>query len=190
MKNEILKVPDCKEALEKTGQIIYDAGYAAGYLDGKKDIKDEHYERGRRQGLDDLWQAVRRIFLTSSSNSEMNEIFGDDLYYNKHIILVKYSPEEVIQKIKTYDEDQKKKEKDSYDGYKIGDEVMDIKTGKKGVVINIYDSTKGVYKLSVWCKGIIQPDYEAPIIWKKTGNNFTFVKKFWDTLEDWSDEDV
>lgn len=189
MRNKISEVPDCKEALEKTGQRIYDAGYAAGYLDGKKAIEDEHYKFGRRQGLGELWEAVKKIFLASPYNEEMNEIFGDDFCHNKHNILTKYSPEEVIQTIKSYEEDQKKKENDSYDEYRIGDEVINIETGKKGIVINIYDDATNLYRICVWAKGITQPQFN-PTKWKKTGNNFIFIKKFWDTLEDWSDKDV
>lgn len=190
MRKKISEVPDCKEALEKTGQRIYDTGYATGYLDGKLTVEKSQYEVGYRQGLGELWEAVKKIFLTSPYNEKMNVIFGDDFCHNKHNILTKYSPEEVIQAIKNHEEDQKKKENDSYDGYRIGDEVMDIKTGKKGVVINIYNNTKGAYKICVWCKGIIQPLYDTPIIWKKTGKNFTLIQEFWDTLEDWSDKDV
>lgn len=175
MKMKISKVPDCKEALEKTGQYIYDAGYAAGYFDGKKTTEDEHYELGYRQGLGELWEAVKKIFLTSSCDLEMNQIFGNDFYYNKYNILRKYSAEEVLKKIKTYEENQKKKENVPCDEYRIGDEVINIETGEKGVVINI--------------KGITQPLF-TPTKWKKTGKNFTLIQEFWDTLEDWSDKDV
>lgn len=190
MKMKISEVPEYKESLERTAQSIYDAGYATGYLDGKLSVEKLQYEVGYREGLCDLWEAVKKIFLTSSCNEKMNEIFGDDFYYNKHNILIKYSAEEVLKMIKTYEEDQKKKENASYDGYRIGDEVIDTKTGKKGVVINIYNDAKSAYKIGVWCKGIVQPICDTPIIWKKTGKNFVTIQEFWDTLEDWSDKDV
>lgn len=189
MKRKLSEVPDCKEALEKTAQDIYDAGYAGGYLDGKKAIEDGHYELGYRQGLGELWDAVKKIFLTSSGNLEMNQIFGNDFYYNKNNILIKYSPEEVLKKIETYEKNQKKKENVPCDEYQIGDEVINIETGKKGVVINVYDDDTKFYRICVWAKGIKQPQFN-PTKWKKTGNNFIFIKEFWDTLEDWSDEDV
>lgn len=140
----------CKEAMTNVRN-AYDRGYKQGYKDGedieqkngavtKVEVAKMEYERG----LNDAWEAARRIALASSTDKKMNEIFGNDFYYmSLSAFFNKYSVNEVMSKIKEYEEKQKEPVKE--EKFKVGDEV--ISDAQRFVVLGI-DSGEWY---NLWC---------------------------------------
>ena len=86
----------CREAMTNIWN-AYDRGYKQGYKDGKLEIKTSTYTRG----LNDAWEAARKIVSVGSTDKKMNEIFGGDYYYmSSSAFFNKYSVDEVMSKIK------------------------------------------------------------------------------------------
>ena len=140
----------CKEAMTNVRN-AYDRGYKQGFKDGedieqkngavtKVEIAKMEYERG----LNDAWEAARKIMLCKSKGGLGYEvvlkIFQQvDLTGTEHFdILHKRSASEAIAKIKEYEE--KKQEE-----FKVGDEV--ITDERKFVVLGI-DSGEWY---NLWC---------------------------------------
>lgn len=129
----------CREAMTNVRN-AYDRGYKQGFKDGKTDVVTTSYEKG----LNDAWEVAKKIALASSTDEEMNKIFGDDFYYmSLSAFFEKYSIDEVMLKIKEYEEKQEKQAKE--EGFKVGDEVTsDI---RRFIVLGI--DAGGWYHL--WC---------------------------------------
>ena len=145
----------CREAMTNIRN-AYDRGYKQGYKDGedveqknaavtKVEVANMEYERG----LNDAWKIARKIAKASSTDKEMNKIFGDDFYYmSVSAFFEKYSIQEVMTKFKEYEEKQKqvkeeqaKEEKE----FKVGDEVIcDV---RRFVILGI---DKGEW-YNLWC---------------------------------------
>ena len=94
--------------IKQTGECVtgaYNRGYKDGYKDGQvvaQQAFDAEYERG----LEDAWKATYKIVADVPEGgidaSSLRDIFG--LMTLKQIIS-EYSPQDVMQKIKEYDED-------------------------------------------------------------------------------------
>jgi len=110
----------CREAMTNIRN-AYDRGYKQGYKDGKTDVVTTSYEKG----LNNAWEAARRIVLPSDCYAnglygKMKEIFGLNDYLARGVF-TDFSASEAIAKIKEYEEKQKEQAKEEF---KIGDEVI------------------------------------------------------------------
>ena len=94
----------------------------SGYTSGKKDGYDEHdsvwkekhelidelKHQEYQRGLNDLWYAIRQLELSPADGAlsvdEIEKIFGTSIVYS---ILQNVHPENVIDKIRAYEEQQK-----------------------------------------------------------------------------------
>lgn len=103
--------------------------YIQGRVDGAKKGKEEGYADGYEKGLNDAWDAARKICLDGesggASSDELKEIFGYDGYY--HDIMQNVSADEAVAKIK----DWEKKANEIH----VGDVVEN--DGDLAVVLNI-----------------------------------------------------
>jgi len=102
---------------------------------GKKESDCPKYkcDRAYQQGLEDAWEAARKIILdknddTGLSLSEVAQIFYTASSYK---ILKENTASEAIAKIKEYEEQQK------HDAIQIGDEVVYMDENKPRVVVRI-----------------------------------------------------
>lgn len=144
----------CKEAMTNVRN-AYDRGYKQGFKDGedieqkngavtKVEVAKMEYEHG----LNDAWEAARRIVLPSDCYanglySHMKEIFGLNDYLARGVF-TDFSASEAIAKIKEYEEKQKEPAKEEKE-FKIGDEV--IWDARRFVVLGI-DEAKWC---NLWC---------------------------------------
>ena len=138
----------------------FDNGYNKGY--------DRGYGVGFNEGLENARQVILKLLDINSI--EYARIFNDtDMYYTK-IILEHYSITEIESKIKAYEEKKKDEEE-----IKVGDEVRDLFTDNRGVVMSIgelivYITNNGVYTNAL---GSLE----------KTGRHFDEVGQLLDKLK-------
>ena len=102
----------------------YQKGYDKGYADktnndevGKELAKDVY-----QRGLDDGWEAARKIFVSTTdggySMGQIREILGKRSLFCATDVIRQFTINEVIEKLKAYEEKQK-----AEDDIKVGDEV-------------------------------------------------------------------
>ena len=133
----------CREAMTNIRN-AYDRGYKQGYKDGKTDVVTTSYEKG----LNDAWEAARKIMLSKSNGGLGYEVVLK-IFQQAYItgtehfdILRERSASEAIAKIKEYEEQAKEEEEE---GFKVGDEVTsDV---QRFIVLGI--DAGGWYHL--WC---------------------------------------
>ena len=115
---------DIMEQVDEAYQKGYDAGIIASSF---VDTSDEAYQRG----LDYAWEAAKKIVLNPDEGGlsalELNEIFNCATIQQ---VFRKYTLSEVIAKLKACEEKQK-----ADDEIKVGDEVFDIPTKTKGILL-------------------------------------------------------
>lgn len=111
-----------KELINQVYQQGYKAGREQGRNDGYEDWKNSAFNDVTidaksfiEQGRNEAWEAIKKIELTSDEGglpaSVIHNIFGVSYCNN---VLTRFSASEVIEKIKTYEEHQKK-------DFKVGD---------------------------------------------------------------------
>lgn len=126
----------CREAMTNVRN-AYDRGYKQGFKDGKSEVKTSTYTRG----LNDAWEAARKIMLSKSSGGLGYEvalkIFQQaDITGTEHFdILRTYSASEAVAKIKEYEEKQAEEQAKEEKEFKVGDEV--IADERRFVVLSI-----------------------------------------------------
>lgn len=154
----------CREAMTNVRN-AYDRGYKQGYKDGKTDVVTTSYEKG----LNDAWEAARRIVLPSDCYANglygnMKEIFGLNDYLARGVF-TDFSASEAIAKIKEYEEKQKEQVKE--EEFKVGDEV--IADTQRFVVLSV--GVDGWCNL--WClnDGLTCDSIYSKCL-KKTGRSF------------------
>ena len=129
---------DSKE-MQALVDAAYNVGYKQGLEDGKKERPSLIYEK-YEQGLNDAWEAARRIVLPSDCYanglySNMKEIFGLNDYLARGVF-TDFSASEAVARIKEY---EKKKQEQAKAEFKIGDEVISM-LGRKAVILTVYDN--------------------------------------------------
>ena len=140
---------------EHYGQ-LQDEAYQRGYKDCETRYcsfdacpnRQAEYQRG----LDDAWEAVRKIALMDTEISE--NVTG---YFGLFRIMKNLTPMQAIAKLKAYEEKQK-----AEDEIKVGDEVTPKRNvGWKGVVVGIDDDNamvmtsdgySAMYQIEILCK--------------------------------------
>ena len=157
----------CREAMTNVRN-AYDRGYKQGYKDGKTDVVTTSYEKG----LNDAWEAARKIMLSKSNGGLGYEVVLK-IFQQAYItgtehfdILRERSASEAIAKIKEYEE-EKQKEQAKEEEFKVGDEV--IADERRFVVLGIDDFKW--YQL--WCldNGLAHDNICSKDL-KKTGRSF------------------
>jgi len=143
-------------------QASYQRGYKAGHEEGKKVSYTISYQRG----LDDAWEAARKVALNSNDGGlgieELDEIFG---CYALQQVFRQYSAQQTIEKIKAYEEKQK-----ADDEIKVGDEVEVLNSGSKYLIAWISGTILcGFAHDGVTCR--LQPSDV-----RKTGRHFDIAK--------------
>lgn len=145
----------CREAMTNIWN-AYNRGYKQGFKDGedieqkngavtKVEVAKMEYERG----LNDAWEAARRIVLPSDCYANglygnMKEIFGLNDYLARGVF-TDFSASEAVAKIKEYEEKQAEEQTKEEEKFKVGDEVItDI---RRFIVLGI--DAGGWYHL--WC---------------------------------------
>lgn len=84
------------------------------------DLQDTAYQRG----LDDAWEAARKIALMDTETSE--NVTG---YFGLFRIVENLTPMQALEKLKAYEEQK------ADDEIKVGDEVVNKTTGTKGILL-------------------------------------------------------
>ena len=85
------------EYIEKEMKKLIEEAYEEGFVAGQK-VADY------KEGAQAAWRLSGKIVNTVSTDHTMNEIFGDDFYYNKESIFNKYTAEEAMKKVDEYTE--------------------------------------------------------------------------------------
>lgn len=125
-----------KNGLDKLTPYIADEAYAEGYTLAEskyREARDEIEQEAYQRGLDDAWDAARKIASTKRDggldDSELAVLFDA---YSTHVILRDYEAIEVVEKIREFEE-QKKQETEIH----IGDEVSLTVFGReiKGIAV-------------------------------------------------------
>lgn len=136
----------CQEAMTNVWN-AYDRGYKQGFKDGKLEVVTSSYTRG----LNDAWEAARKIMLSKSSGGlgyevTLNIFQQADITGTEHFdILRTCSASETVAKIKEYEEKQAEQQAKEEEKFKVGDEV--ITDERKFVVLGI-DSGEWY---NLWC---------------------------------------
>ena len=98
---------------EKKLEIETTRQYNKGYLNGLKEAQDQGYQNGYDKGADDaryvLWHTIKKLYLNPDEDGisamDVMGIFGAHHIFSD--ILRNYTPEEVIEKVKSYEESKK-----------------------------------------------------------------------------------
>lgn len=153
---------------------VFQRGYTKGYEEGKGQtwreeilkVESEMYAKG----LKDAWEYTRQIILSINDGGmsciKFREIFDATSSYD---VIAKYTINEVMDKIKAYD--------DTHD-FKVGDEIVFEKNGiyregKTGVIYKVlYDSEDNIYYLIRFPDGTFATHDGSNI--KKTGKTYPY----------------
>ena len=121
----------------------YEDGHRTGKIDGVMNVKVDElsYERGFIDGLNDAWDALK--WCANTPTKCVEDAIG---YWETAIIVTRYTPQEVIQKIKEYEEKQKQD-----DEIKVGDEVICYGTNNRKVVLGIKSSPTIAHYYHYYC---------------------------------------
>lgn len=119
-------------------EAAYDKGYKSGLNDGN--INDGTFaakiKEAYNNGLNDAWECAKKIATDTGLNyEELGEIFG---YTSMDTILTRFSASEAIDRIKKYEDKQKKVD----DEIHVGDEVYSLDSKYKYVVLAFLDNGK------------------------------------------------
>ena len=118
---------------------LQDEAYQKGINDGSLDVK-QRVEGAYQRGLEDAWEAARKISLMSPD--EIEKVFPGAAKYNRYNL--GYSGVEVIAKLKAYEDKQK-------DRIEVGDEVI-WKTENITLIVTSTYEASGLD----WCDGVAQ----------------------------------
>ena len=144
-----------------------DEAYKKGFEDGKKAPSELASIAEYQRGLDDAWEAARKII--HMPEGDLLNIFTEcySAVCTALQVLLKYDAAEAIAKLKAYEEKQK-----TDDEIKVGDEVEVAEKGIKFFVTKIYDAdgtVGGINKdgeVRYWSRSLV----------KRTGRNIDIPK--------------
>ena len=141
---------------------LQDEAYQKGINDGSLDVK-QRVEGAYQRGLDDAWEAAKKISLMTSD--EIEKVFPGAAKYNRYNL--GYSGVEAIEKLKAYEEKQK-----ADDDIKVGDEVRDD-DGDTYIITCINDD--GTFD-ALYPDGTAFSRADMSIIYELTGRHFDIDK--------------
>ena len=93
---------------------LQDTAYQKGLEEGN----DIGYKDGVKDGQNEAWEAARKLF-SSMADSDIEKVFPTEWNNGGFNALINLRPQEVIEKLKAYEEKQK-----ADDEIKVGDEVI------------------------------------------------------------------
>ena len=128
--------------------------YQKGFEAGQHEATTLEYQ----QGLNDAWETINKI--ASIPYAKRSEIF--DGQQDILSIVQKFSPSEVIAKLKAYEEQQKADSE-----IKVGDEI-ESDDGKRACVL--YPNNGGSQTFAVIASG--KPEWWSQVAFHKTGRHF------------------
>lgn len=143
---------------------IAEQAHAKGYNEAKLIYQNLNAESDYQRGLDDAWEAARKISLMSPD--EIEKVFPGAAKYNRYNL--GYSGVEAIEKLKAYEE-QKKADAE----IKVGDEV-EAYSGR-AVVFGTFTDTKGEKFCRYWYPSDDSFNKGKTENLKKTGRHFPQV---------------
>ena len=161
---------------------LQDEAYQKGINDGSLDVK-QRVEGAYQAGLNDAWEAVKKIFGYeidgALSIDEIGEAFGykkEDVFYTADIIRAN-TAEQVIAKLKAYEE---KQEADEDDKIEVGD-VVRLCRHKVPYIVTSCDGDDDTYILMTVNGGFIKAEkYNV----RKTGRHFDIMSILEDMRHD------
>lgn len=104
MKDKAIK--DAMSSIENRISHVYNQWYEDGLKDGKESVQIDETE-AYKAGLDDAWECARKIINDAAdTNIMLEEVFG---YTTVYYIFNNFSASLAIDKIKEYEEKQKRK---------------------------------------------------------------------------------
>ena len=146
-----------------------------GFEQGLKDNSEEAY----RRGLEDAWEAARKIVTSKQSaftGIEMEYIFGT-LNYSE---IFELTASEAIEKIKAYEEQKKAEEE-----IKIGDEVIFNRDAPFKVIVTCVKHSGGKpLDYTVMANNGLMWDYVKPNEITKTGRHFPQIAEVLKQLQE------
>lgn len=119
----LVAVNDIETQAEKAQEAAYAHGYSNAEIKYRAEVKEAY-----QKGLEDAWECARKIINLPNMEDREN-IFGRAF---SNDVIKDYPVGECIEKIKAYEEEQKKQEE-----IKVGDEVRNINGGWTAVVSKI-----------------------------------------------------
>ena len=100
------------------GEINNHLSILEGLLRNERDDVQKQADEAYQRGLDDAWEAARKLF-SSMADSDIEKVFPTEWNNGGFNALINLRPQEVIEKLKAYEEKQK-----ADDEIKVGDEVI------------------------------------------------------------------
>lgn len=156
---------DMEQSFDKAVREAYEKGYldAAYNCHERCDFLDDEKKESYQRGLNDAWEAARKICLEEDDGgipaSAINDIFN---VRNYRYAVKDYSASECIEKIRAYEQKQKE--------IQVGDEIV-CSNGEKYVVFIVYDEKKLVtafrhdgYKKTIESKWVTKTGRHFPEI--------------------------
>lgn len=138
MKDYSVIKEELMDAMVMNLEEAYDYGYDHGYTDAKNelgqnaiDLAHEESNRAYQQGLEDAWEAAKKI--KRMDIAERDAIFAE-IGKSTYSIIMSMPASEVIAKIKEYEDKQKQDTE-----MKVGDEVYLLDENHPRVVTNVFD---------------------------------------------------
>ena len=165
----ITTLDNIKTSLKADRQKAVDEAYQKGYEAGQHEATTLEYQ----QGLDDAWEAAKKISLMSPD--EIEKVFPGAAKYNRYNL--GYSGVEAIEKLKAYEEQQKADSE-----IKVGDEVMSNNA--------ISDHTGVVLALSLGETSAKVLENDGSMAWVavnvliKTGRHFNFLASLLEAMKE------
>ena len=122
------------EAAERVRKETYYEGFHNGHsicFENTKDLIEERKNEAYQRGLNDAWEAARKIALNKEDGGLDTEAYCETFGYGKGIgaVLKTFSASKAIEKIRQYEEKQEE--------IQVGDEV--IATSGKAVIVDVND---------------------------------------------------
>ena len=171
-----------KDILDNYGEEVkrsVDEAYQKGLNDGKEYGLDESDMReavSYHRGLDDAWEAAKKIALMDTETSE--NVTG---YFGLFRIMENLTPMQAIEKLKAYKEKQKEEAEDEI---KVGDEVaFHHDDGRPDTVVVVTYIGQDGFIDGMDGRGT-QYAHKNPTKWTKTGRHFNIEKILEDMRND------
>ena len=143
----------------------YENGFIAGHLKAEKSGQS-FYEDGYQRGLNDAWDAARKIALDKEDGGLDTATYCEIFGYGKGFgaVLKTFSASEAIEKIRQYEQEQEEQ-------IQVGDEVKNTQTDARFIVTHMWENNHGE-------KGVSGFNYECSAfstaldLVRKTGRHF------------------
>lgn len=174
---DISKVPGELYRIKGFNNFVFDQNELNKLEKYNSNFSQADLDKVRQEGREEAWEAAKKIVLSSEYGGipvgEFQSIFGNEAYVSN--VFTKISINDAIEKIKSYEEQQKK----AADEIKVGDEVtydnsIGVVTKKANIGVNKY------YVL--WKDGSSGHCNKSNL--KKTGRHFPQIQEMLDQMQE------